>query len=243
MKIAVAAWQAMSEEEKSHLQAKAEELHAQKQHALLPQAPLKPPKKDQSRLPRTRRRELTPLNIFVKERYNSVLDEKFQDRLKTLGTAWKALTTEERQRYQEAADVENTKHREEGAAKPVSLSPNPLPLSEPKTSQSPPGPHINRPPRVRIVSALNMFFKEQFALLGEKHPYRFKVLHVAWKTLVPEERQRYKEAAKSECAKRMAETTNNLGIPSFDAGIEPEGAADISGPKKHTLSPLLPPTS
>lgn len=37
-------------------------------------------------------RELTPLNIFVKERYNSVLDEKSPDRLKTLGTAWKVYS-------------------------------------------------------------------------------------------------------------------------------------------------------
>lgn len=163
-----------------------------------------------------RKRNLTPLNMFVKEQYDSVLDEKVHGRLKALGTAWRALTPEERQQYKEAADAENAKRSAKIAAKPPPPSPSSPAGSKPNARHTPPEVNIDRPRRVQKVSALNLFFQEQFVLVPvQKHIDRFKALHAAWKALTPEERQRYKEVANTKKVNRQGSVIHKPAFPSL----------------------------
>jgi mRNA-degrading endonuclease RelE of RelBE toxin-antitoxin system len=115
MKISVAAWKALSEEEKARYQAKAEELNAN-----LPQVLIKRP------------RRVSALNVFFKEQFASLPEEKLSDCFQALHVAWQALNPEERQRYKEAANTEYAKQFADAANILTSTSPNPPPASKTK---------------------------------------------------------------------------------------------------------------
>jgi len=252
MKACAAEWKILGDEERANYAAKAEELNAHP-----PQVPVRRKKKcgDQQQ-PRVS--SLTPHNMFVKDRYDSVRDRNLFDRLKALGAAWKALAPEERQRYKEAADIENFKRRAEAAEAHTEAG---KPRTKQRTSayqlfmasslkvgtgsmqeraeamkasnaawktlgEDEKAQYIanaeehnatqlqfpakllrqDRPRHIYRLSALNVFMKDQYSLVAkENHPDGFKALHVAWKALAPEERERYKEAADIANVKRRAE--------------------------------------
>jgi len=176
LKACAAEWKTLSDQERSQFRLKAEVLNIDR--------PLTVHLKTQ------RFGFIHGFNVFVKERNRPGEVEDLTDRMRALGTAWKALRPDAQQPYRDAAIAENAKRRVRQICSHRQIQPQGL-------------------------SAFNMFMKERYSSVTEgNHSERLKKLHQAWKALFPEDRQRYKEAAVAENFKRGMEAANKLAPPS-----------------------------
>jgi len=151
LKAAAVAWKAIGVEARAQYQAKAEELNAHR-----PEIPV--------RIRAKRSHQLKPFHplstygFFVKDTYSSIPADGTVDRFKAMSAAWKALTPEEKAKYQEGAAAENLKRQaawaQKHAALQVAQAPKPKTKAKAKAKAKTTAPSsaiTSRPARVPMV--------------------------------------------------------------------------------------------